>query len=123
MISTRPQSSANLPLFLETLPRKVKPQEIFKLTSLSNVIIKVEAYRFRWAGRNVIIASNLDTCRQIESNPQVVCGVEAAISKGTNREKENKESTPACCNYMLAEGEKPHTSNYSGCNLAREELQ
>jgi hypothetical protein len=45
MTSTTPQTPANLPLFLVTLPRGEKSQEIFKLTSLSHVIIKVGAYR------------------------------------------------------------------------------
>jgi hypothetical protein len=45
MTSTRPQAFANLPLFLVTLRRNRKSQEVFKLASLSHVIIKVEAYR------------------------------------------------------------------------------
>jgi len=43
MTSTRPQATKALPLFLVTLPRNEKSKEIFKLTSLSHVIIKVEA--------------------------------------------------------------------------------
>jgi hypothetical protein len=35
----------NLPLFLVTLTRNVKSQEIFKLNSLKQIIIKVESYR------------------------------------------------------------------------------
>jgi hypothetical protein len=35
----------NLPLFLVTLPRTAKSQEIFHLPSLCHVAIKVEAYR------------------------------------------------------------------------------
>jgi hypothetical protein len=34
----------NLPLFLVTLTRNVKSQEIFKLNSLNHIIIKVESY-------------------------------------------------------------------------------
>jgi hypothetical protein len=30
-------------------------------------------------------------------------------------EKVNTSSTPACCNCRLAEGEKAHPTNYSGC--------
>jgi hypothetical protein len=37
--------------------------------------------------------------------------------------KENRESTPACCNCKLAEGEKPHTPNHRGRKLAGEEPQ
>jgi hypothetical protein len=35
----------NLPLFLITLPRTAKSQEIFQLPSLCHISIKVEAYR------------------------------------------------------------------------------
>jgi hypothetical protein len=35
----------NLPLFLVTLPRTENSKNIFKLTNLYNIIIKVEAYR------------------------------------------------------------------------------
>jgi hypothetical protein len=38
-------------------------------------------------------------------------------------EKANPDSTPACCNCRLAEGEKAHPANYRGCKHAREELQ
>jgi hypothetical protein len=37
-------------------------------------------------------------------------------------EKGNDESTPACCNCTLVDGEKPHLSNYRGCSHAREEV-
>jgi hypothetical protein len=38
-------------------------------------------------------------------------------------EKGNASSTPACCNCQLAEGEKAHPANYSGCKHAREEVR
>jgi hypothetical protein len=37
--------SINLPLFLVTLTRSSKSQEIFKLNSLCHIMIRVEAYR------------------------------------------------------------------------------
>jgi hypothetical protein len=43
MALTRPQATKNPPLFLVTLPRNEKSQEILKLTSVSHAIIKVEA--------------------------------------------------------------------------------
>jgi hypothetical protein len=43
--STTGQSTVNLPLFLITLPRTPKSQEIFKLTSLCYIAVKVEAYK------------------------------------------------------------------------------
>jgi hypothetical protein len=50
MSSTRRPSAegtsvVNLPLFLVTLPRTPKYQEIFKLTGLCHIAIKVEAYK------------------------------------------------------------------------------
>jgi hypothetical protein len=32
-------------------------------------------------------------------------------------------STAICCNCKLADGEKPHPSNYWGCSHAREEIR
>jgi hypothetical protein len=40
--------SANLPLFLITLPRSEKSQEIFRLPSLCHIAIKEEAYRAQY---------------------------------------------------------------------------
>jgi hypothetical protein len=37
--------------------------------------------------------------------------------------KGNASSTPTCCNCRLAEGEKPHPSNYRGCTHAKDEIQ
>jgi hypothetical protein len=36
-------------------------------------------------------------------------------------EKGKEDSTLACCNCKLAEGEQPHPSNYRGCSHAKEE--
>jgi hypothetical protein len=38
-------------------------------------------------------------------------------------EKENKSSTPACCNCRLEEGESPHPAKYRGCRHAKEQLK
>jgi hypothetical protein len=112
----------NLPLFLVTLPRTAKSQEILKLPSLCHIAIKVKAYRAQNA---------LTQCH----NCQQFCHVWANCKQpprclwcGGGRlhkecpEKENAASTPACCNCQLAEGEKPHPANYRGCMHAREEL-
>jgi hypothetical protein len=121
MTSTRPRASANLPLSLVTLPRSVKSQEIFELTSLSHVIIKVEAYR---AQRGLTQCYNCQQFGHAWANckqpPRCVwCG--GGHLHRDCPEKENRESTPAY-NCKLAE-ERPHPSNYRGCKLAREELQ
>jgi hypothetical protein len=43
--ATEEPSSTNLPLFLITLPRTPKSQDIFQLRSLCHIAIKVEAYK------------------------------------------------------------------------------
>jgi hypothetical protein len=37
--------------------------------------------------------------------------------------KGKEDSTPAYCKCKLAEEEKPHPSNYSGCSQAKEEMR
>jgi hypothetical protein len=37
--------------------------------------------------------------------------------------KRNTVSTPACCNRKLAQGEKPHPSDYRGCSHAKDEIR
>jgi uncharacterized paraquat-inducible protein A len=112
MTSTRPQAAANLPLFLVTLPRSIISQEIFKLTSLSHIIIKVEAYR---AQTGLMQCYNCQKFGHVWANcrqpPRCVrCG--GGHLHRDCPEKENRGSTPACCNCKLAEGERPHPSNY-----------
>jgi hypothetical protein len=43
--STTGPTNVNLPLFLITLPRTPKSQDIFKLTSLCYIAVKVEVYK------------------------------------------------------------------------------
>jgi hypothetical protein len=123
MTLTRPQAPANLPLFLVTIPRGEKSQEIFKLTSLIHVVIKVEAYRVQ------IGLTQCYNCQQFEhvwancKQPPRCVWCEGGHIHRECPEKENRVFIPACCNCNLAEGEKPHPSNYSGCKRAKEELQ
>jgi hypothetical protein len=42
--------------------------------------------------------------------------------QGKPPEKGKENSTLACCNCKLAEGEKTHPSNYRGCSHAKEEM-
>jgi hypothetical protein len=69
----------NLPLFLITLPRTAKLQDIFKLPCLCHISIKVEAYR----GQTGLTQShNSQQFGHVWANskqpPPVVCGAEAA---------------------------------------------
>jgi hypothetical protein len=115
--------SRNLPLFLITLARTAKSQEIFRLTALCQIAIRVETY----TAQNCL--TQCHNCRQFghiwancKQPPGCLwCGV-GNLHKECP-EKENAASTPACCNCHLAEGEKPYPANYRGCRHSKEELQ
>jgi hypothetical protein len=125
--SRRPNSEdigkSNLPLFLITLPRTEKSQRIFKLTGLCHICIKVEDYR----KQNGL--TQCYNCQQFgyvwancNQHPRCMWCGGGHLHKDCP-EKINEESTPACCNCTLADGEKPHPSNYRGCSHAREEVR
>jgi hypothetical protein len=84
-----------LPLFLVTLTRNIKSQEIFKLNSLNHVIIKVDLYR-------VQIGYDCQNFGHVWANckhPLDICVAVVATCKA------NTESTPSCCICTLVEGE------------------
>ena len=128
MTSTRGSPSEertvrNLPLFLITLSRSDKSQEIFRLTNLCHIAIRVEAYR----GQNGL--TQCHNCQQFghvwancKQPPRCLWCGGGHLHKECP-EKGNSASTPVCCNCRLAEGEKPHPANYRGCKHAREEQQ
>jgi hypothetical protein len=115
--------SLNLPLFLVTLPRWAKSQEIFRLQSLCHNAIKVEAYRAQNAPTQ---CHNCQQFAQIWANckqpSRCLCCGGGHLHKECP-EEENAASTPECCNCKLLEDEKPHPANYRGCRHAKEELQ
>jgi hypothetical protein len=108
----------NLPLFLTTLPRAEKSQEIFRLTALCHIAIRVEAYRVQSGLTQCHNCQQLGhvwaNCRQL---PRCFWCRGGHLHKECP-EKDNAATTPACCNGKLAEGEKPHPTNYRGCRLA-----
>jgi hypothetical protein len=114
--------SKKLPLFLITLPRNEKSQNIFKLTGLCHISIKVETYR------NQNCLTQCHNCQQFgnvwancnQPSRCMWCG--GGHLHKECPEKENSSSTPSCCNWKLAVGEKPHPSNYRGCSPAKEEI-
>jgi hypothetical protein len=67
----------NLPLFLVTLARSKKSKEILKLNNLSNIMMKMEAYRAQTVSRSVTIAKRSATSGPNASKRLAVCGVEA----------------------------------------------
>jgi hypothetical protein len=117
---TAPQ---NLPLFLITLPRTKKSQEIFRLTGLCHIAIRVEAYRGQSGLTQCYNCQKFGhvwaNCRQ---PPRCLWCGGGHLHKECP-EKNNAASTPACCYCQLAEGDKQHPANYRGCRLAKEELQ
>jgi hypothetical protein len=123
LTSRKPQAPINLPLFLVTLPRNDKSQEIFHLSSLSHVIVRVEAYR---AQTGLTQCYNCQQFGHIWVNckqpPKCVWCGGGHLHKEC-LEKENDNSKPTCCNCRLEDGEEPHPSNYRGCKMAKEELQ
>jgi hypothetical protein len=70
-----------LPLFLVTLTRNFKSQEIIKLNNLNSIIIKVEPYNSATAIKT--LAKSGPTA----SNPLDVCGVVVATCIGNARKK------------------------------------
>jgi hypothetical protein len=69
----------NLPLFLVTLPRRAKSKEIFRLSSLCHIAIRVEAYKAQNA---------LTQCHNCQQFGLVwACGAEAVTYKEVPRER------------------------------------
>jgi hypothetical protein len=85
--STDGPNNVNLPLFLITLPRTPKSQDIFKIINLC-YIAKWRPREPRLASRNVTTARSSAMSGQIARNLHVVCGVEAVTCTRTARKKE-----------------------------------
>jgi hypothetical protein len=115
--------AVHIPLFLVTLTRNKKSHEIFKLTSLSQIMINVEAYRARTG------LTQCYNCQQFghawancKQPPRCLWCGGGHLHKECP-EKTNDNSTPNYCNCKLGPEEKPHPSNYRGCKLAKEMLR
>jgi hypothetical protein len=112
-----------LPLFLVTLPRTQKSHEIFKLSSLCHICIKVEAYKSQ---SSLTQCFNCQQFGHVWANckqpPRCLWYGGGHLHKDCP-EKGKTSSTPACCNCELEEGEKPHPANYCGCKNAKEEMR
>jgi hypothetical protein len=112
-----------LPLFLVSLPRTTKSQDLFKLSNLCHISIKVESYK----SQNILTQCYNSQkfghvwakCKQ---PPRCLwCG--GGYLHRDCPEKETTSSTPACCNCQLAEGEKVQPANYCSCKHAKEEMR
>jgi hypothetical protein len=108
-----------LPLFLVTLIRNAKSQEIFKLNSLHHIIIKVESYRAQTGLTQCYNCRNFGHVWTNCKPPRCLwCG--GGHLHRECPEKTNTESTPRCCNCTLL-GENPHPASYRGCSHAKGE--
>jgi hypothetical protein len=90
-----------LPLFLVTLTRIIKFQEIFKLNSLNDILIKGQLYRGQTGPTQCYNCQNFDqiwaNCKQ---PPRCLwCG--GVQLRKESPEKANTEPTPSCCNCTL----------------------
>jgi hypothetical protein len=72
----------NLPLFLVFLTRNVKSQEIFKLSSLNRIIIKIESYKAQTSLINATTAKTLAMSEPTATNPLHVGCVVVATCTG-----------------------------------------
>jgi hypothetical protein len=72
-------TTINLPLFLITLTRMTKSQEIFRLQNLCHIAIRVEAYMLRMVLRSAITASSSAMSGQTANSLPTACGAEAVI--------------------------------------------
>jgi hypothetical protein len=94
----------NFTLYLITLPRTAKSQEIFRLTAVCHIAIGVEAYGGQ---KSLTKCHNYQQFGHVWANckkpPRCLwCG--GGLMHKECPEKENAASTPACCNCQLAEG-------------------
>jgi hypothetical protein len=105
-------------LFLITLYSLEKSHEIYKLTSLCYIAIKVEPYMSQ------IALTQCHNCQQqTAGNLPAASGVEAAISTGNAWKRARNIQRRLAATVTLAEGEQPHASNYRGCSHAKEEMR
>jgi hypothetical protein len=116
-------SVVNLPLFLVTLTRNPKSQEIFKLTGLCHIAIKVEAYKAQTGLTQCYNCQKIGHAWANSRQPPRCLWCGGGHLHKECPEKGNSTSKPACCKCKLAEGENPHPSNYRGCSHAKEELR
>jgi hypothetical protein len=110
-------------LFLVALTRNIKSQEIFKLNSLNDIIIKAELYRAHTG------LTQFYNCQQFRHAWANCKQTPRCLWRGGGHlhrecpEKTNTISRSCCCNCTLLEGEKPHPGSDRGCSHAKGELR
>jgi hypothetical protein len=112
-----------MPLFLVTLIRNAKSQEIFKLNSLNHIITTVESYMAQTGLKQCCNYQNFGHVRTNCKQPPRCLWCGGGHLHRECPEKTNTESTPRCCNCTLLERENPHPASYRGCSHEKGELQ
>jgi hypothetical protein len=74
-------------LFLITIPRTSKSQEIFRLTGLCHISIKERHIDYKVGSHSVTTANSSVTCGPIASNHLAVCGAGVATCTKNARKK------------------------------------
>jgi hypothetical protein len=112
-------STVNLPLFLITLLRTSKTQEIFRLRSICHIAIRAEAYKTQ---------TGLTQCYNCQKFGHVWANCKQPLRfmwcGGGHLHKEclekgNAASIPTCCNYKLVDREEPHPSSIEAAAIPR----
>jgi hypothetical protein len=130
MTATRRSSSdgsaiINLPLFLITLPRTAKSQELFRPQSLCHIAMRMEACRAQ---------NGLTQCRNCQQFDHVWTNIQATSpllvvlrwSVTCTRSAARKEvyfPPQYAATVGRREEKNPHPANYRGCRHAWEEMQ
>jgi hypothetical protein len=100
-----------LPVFLVTLTRNMKSQEIFKLNSVNRIIIKVELNRAETGLTECYNCQNFGYIWANSKEPPLCLWCGGGHLHMEYPEKTNTESTSKCCNCTLVEREKPHPAS------------
>jgi hypothetical protein len=112
-----------LPLFFVTLPITTESQDLFKLSNLCHISIKVESYKSKNALTQCYNCQNFGHfCANCKRPHRCLWCVGSHLCRYCT-ENRNATSTQACCNCQLAEGETAHPANYCSCRYAKEEMQ
>jgi hypothetical protein len=130
MTTSRPQpqgglQTINIPLFLVTITRNEKAMEIFKLTNLNHVIIKVEAYRNQGGLTRCHNCQNFGhvwaTCRQPARC--MWCGQRASTAKTpSGRASSSRYTTPALSFQAAVPGDSQPQQDQLGTTDGMREL-
>jgi hypothetical protein len=120
--SPKGTTPTTLPLFLITLPRMTKSQDLFKLSNVCHISIKVESYKSQNALTQCYNCQKFGHVRINCKQPPRCLWCGGSYIHKECPEKGNTASTPTCCNWQLAEGEAVLPANYRGCKHAKEEI-